>query len=130
MFVYYLYFLFFLYYLYDCQKFCQSIFISLSPLSMMSLLSRQPLFVVKGFIVLQNSLFVTIPLFVILENYCFIYFFRRDLSREFGIPISLFSSSAHEFYFQKEFFEGNLPFIAPNTIISWVRSVSTNIYNW
>ena len=40
--------------------------------------------------------------------------FDRDLSREFGIPISLFSLSAHEIHFQKEFFEGNLPFIPPN----------------
>ena len=36
----------------------------------------------------------------------------------------------HEIHFQKEFFEGNLPFIPPNIIISWIRSVSTNTCNW
>ena len=41
-------------------------------------------------------------------------FFHRDLSREFEIPISSFSPSAHEIHFQKEFFEGNMPFIPPN----------------
>ena len=33
--------------------------------------------------------------------------FNRNPSREFGIPISPFSPSAHEIHFQKEFFEGN-----------------------
>ena len=42
---------------------------------MMSQLSKQPLLVRKGFIVFQNSLFVTIPLLVIVEKYCFIDFF-------------------------------------------------------
>ena len=59
---------------------------------------------------------------------CFL--FNRDLLREFGIPISSFSPSAHEIHFQKEFFEGNLPFIPPNIIMSWVRSVSTSTCNW
>ena len=36
----------------------------------------------------------------------------------------------HAIRFQKEIFEGNLPFIPPNIIILWVRSVSTNTCNW
>ena len=36
----------------------------------------------------------------------------------------------HEIHFQKEFFEGNLPFICPIVMTSWIRSVSTNICNW
>ena len=56
--------------------------------------------------------------------------FNRDLAQEFTIPISSFSLSAHEIHFQKEFFEGNSPFIPPNIIISWVRSVSFNTCNW
>ena len=53
-----------------------SVIILLSPLSMMSLLSKQPLLVRKGFIVFKNSLFVTKPLRLILEKYCFMGFFR------------------------------------------------------
>ena len=56
--------------------------------------------------------------------------FNRDLSREFRIPISTSSPSAQEIHFQKEFLEGNLLFIPPNIIISWVRRVSTNTGNW
>ena len=44
--------------------------------------------------------------------------FNRDLSREFGIPISSFSPSVREIHFQKKFSEANLPFIPPNIIIS------------
>ena len=62
-------------------------------------------------------------------QYYFIYF-NHDLSREFRMPISSFSPSADEIHFQKEFFEGNLLFNPPNVIISWVRSVSNNTYNW
>ena len=42
---------------------------------MISLLFKLPLLVRKGFIVLQNSLFATIPLLVLLEKHCFIDFF-------------------------------------------------------
>ena len=56
--------------------------------------------------------------------------FNRDLSREFGISNSSFSPSSHETHFQKEFCEGNLLFIHPNIIISWVPCVSTNTCNW
>ena len=35
-----------------------------------------------------------------------------------------------EIHFQKEFSEANLPFILPNIITSWVRSVSINKCNW
>ena len=59
-----------------------------------------------------------------------ILYFNRDQSREFGIPMSSFSPYAHENPFRKEFFDGNLPLIPPNIIISWVRSVSTNSCNW
>ena len=59
-----------------------------------------------------------------------IHLFNRDLSREFGKPISSFAPSAHEIHFQKEFFEGNFTFIPPNIMISWVRIVSTNTCNW
>ena len=40
----------------------------------MSLFSRQPLFVREGWIVFQNSLFVTIRLPVMLEKYCLLAF--------------------------------------------------------
>ena len=35
------------------------------------------------------------------------------ISREFGIPVSSFSSSVSEIHFQKKFCEANLPFIPP-----------------
>ena len=44
----------------------------------MSLVSRHPLFVRKGFVAYQNCLFVIIPLLVVLEKCCVIDFFLSD----------------------------------------------------
>ena len=58
-------------------------------------------------------------------------FFLKSIDLEsFGIPISSFSPSTYKIHFKKKCFEGNLPFIPPNILISWVRSVSTNTCNW
>ena len=35
-----------------------------------------------------------------------------------------------EIHFQKEYFEGNLPFTPPNIILSWIGSVGNNTCNW
>ena len=61
--------------------------------------------------------------------YCGVFLCLRFTSHWIAI-FSSFSPSAHEIHFQKEFFEGNLPFIPPDIIISWVRSVGTNTCNW
>ena len=59
-------------------------------------------------------------------------FFNRDVSRQFGIPISSFSPSAHEIHFQKEFFEGNLKnetFLSFDDLLKRDRSVSIHQKN-
>ena len=52
--------------------------------------------------------------------------------RQFGIPISSFSPSAHEIHFQKEFFEGNLKnetFLSFDDLLKRDRSVSIHQKN-
>ena len=53
----------------------------------------------------------------------------RSIARVWNTHFIIFSFRARS-HFQKKFFEGNLPFIPPNIIISWVQSVSTNTCNW
>ena len=79
--------------------------------------------------------------FLTLETF-FLYFKYISLfvSTIFHFSIAIFRDSLeyqfhhlvlpHEIHFQKEFFEGNLPFIPLNIITSWLRSASTNTGSW
>ena len=89
--------------------------------SVMGILIERNIWAICEIIFFLSSILLLLPVLRLA-----LIFFNRDLSREFGIHISSFSSSALEIHFQKEFFEGNLLFVPPNIMISWLRSVSTN----